>query len=71
MIKEARNEKNLKALVLRVNTPGGSAFASEIIREQVLAIKDRGIPIVVSSPDTPQATVFQELAKTMIESGQA
>ena len=48
MIKEARNEKNLKALVLRVNTPGGSAFASEIIREQVLAIKDRGIPIVVS-----------------------
>jgi protease-4 len=48
MIKEARNEKNLKALVLRVNTPGGSAFASEIIREQVLAIKDRDIPIVVS-----------------------
>lgn len=48
MIKEARNEKNLKALVLRVNTPGGSAFASEIIREQVLAIKDLGIPIVVS-----------------------
>ena len=32
---------------------------------------DGGIPIVVSSPDTPQATVFQELAKTMIESGQA
>jgi protease-4 len=48
MIKEARNEKNLKALVLRVNTPGGSAFASEIIREQVLAIKGRDIPIVVS-----------------------
>ena len=48
MIKKARNEKNLKALILRVNTPGGSAFASEIIREQVLAIKDRGIPIVVS-----------------------
>jgi protease-4 len=48
MIKEARNEKNLKALILRVNTPGGSAFASEIIREQVLAIKDRDIPIVVS-----------------------
>ncbi|MDC0475135.1 signal peptide peptidase SppA, partial [Hyphomicrobiales bacterium] len=48
MIKEARNEKNLKALILRVNTPGGSAFASEIIREQVLAIKDLDIPIVVS-----------------------
>jgi len=32
---------------------------------------DGGIPIVVSAPDTPQATVFQELAKTMIENGQA
>ena len=48
LIKKARNEKNLKALVLRVNTPGGSAFASEIIREQILAIKKRDIPIVVS-----------------------
>lgn len=48
IIKKARNEKQLKALVLRVNTPGGSAFASEIIREQVLAIKERDIPIVVS-----------------------
>ena len=48
MIREARKEKNLKALILRVNTPGGSAFASEIIREQLMAIKDRNIPIVVS-----------------------
>ena len=48
LIKKARNEKNLKALVLRVNTPGGSAFASEIIREQILAIKERDIPVVVS-----------------------
>ena len=48
LIKKARNEKNLKALVLRVNTPGGSAFASEIIREQILEIKERDIPIVVS-----------------------
>lgn len=48
MIREARKEKNLKALILRVNTPGGSAFASEIIREQLMAIKERNIPIVVS-----------------------
>ena len=48
ILKKARNENQLKALVLRVNTPGGSAFASEIIREQILAIKDRDIPIVVS-----------------------
>ena len=33
---------------MRVNTPGGSAFASEIIREQILAIKERDIPVVVS-----------------------
>jgi len=32
---------------------------------------DGGVPIVVSSPDCPQATVFKELAKTLIENGQA
>ncbi len=41
-------EKNLKALVLRVDSPGGSALASERIRLAVLAAKKRGLPIVVS-----------------------
>ena len=48
LIKTAREEKNLKALVLRVNTPGGSAFASELIREELKEIKNLEIPIIVS-----------------------
>ena len=39
---------NLKALVLRVDSPGGSALASERIRQAVLAAKSKGLPVVVS-----------------------
>lgn len=46
-IRKARKDKNVKAIVLRVNSPGGSALASDIIwREVVLAKKDK---IVVAS----------------------
>ena len=48
LIRNARKEKNLKALILRVNTPGGSAFASELIREELMEIKNLDIPIIVS-----------------------
>ena len=48
LIRNARKEKNLKALILRVNTPGGSAFASELIREELMEIKNLNIPIIVS-----------------------
>jgi protease-4 len=41
-------ERDLKALVLRVDSPGGSALASERIRQAVLAAKARGLPVVVS-----------------------
>jgi protease-4 len=40
--------KDLKALVLRVDSPGGSTLASERIRQAVLEAKGRGLPIVVS-----------------------
>ncbi|HVF95382.1 MAG TPA: signal peptide peptidase SppA [Sphingomonas sp.] len=40
--------KNLKALVVRVDSPGGSVLASEEIRLAVLEAKKRGLPIVVS-----------------------
>ena len=41
-------KKNLKALVVRVDSPGGSALASERIRQAVLQAKARGLPVVVS-----------------------
>jgi protease-4 len=49
-IKKAREDKNVKAIVLRVNSPGGSALASDVIwRETILAKKEK--PLVVSMGD--------------------
>ena len=49
-IQKAKDDKNVKAIVLRVNSPGGSALASDIIwRELELAKKEK--PIVVSMGD--------------------
>ncbi|RYD59684.1 MAG: signal peptide peptidase SppA [Sphingomonadales bacterium] len=41
-------EKKLKALVVRIDSPGGSALASEQIRQAVLQAKGQGLPVVVS-----------------------
>ncbi len=48
LIKNAREDKQVKALVLRISSGGGSAFASEIIRQELLALKKSGKPVVVS-----------------------
>ena len=40
--------RNLKALVVRVDSPGGSTLASERIRRAVLDAKSRGMPVVIS-----------------------
>ncbi|KFZ38410.1 signal peptidase [Shewanella mangrovi] len=48
LLKKARFDDKIKAVVLRVDSPGGSAFASEQIRQQVLALKAAGKPVVVS-----------------------
>lgn len=47
-LRDARLNKNVKAIVLRVNSPGGSVSASELIRTEVQALKDEGKPVVVS-----------------------
>lgn len=41
-------ERNLKALVVRVDSGGGSALASEEIRQAILEVRRRGLPVVVS-----------------------
>jgi protease-4 len=48
LIREARLDKNIKAIVLRVDSPGGSAFASEVIRRECAMTRKAGKPIVVS-----------------------
>ncbi|CAM2742320.1 signal peptide peptidase SppA [Vibrio mytili] len=48
LLRQARNDSKVKAVVLRVDSPGGSAFASEVIRNEVEALKQAGKPVVVS-----------------------
>lgn len=48
LLREAAEDKSVKAVVLRINSPGGSASASEIIREEVEHLQQLGKPVVVS-----------------------
>lgn len=50
IIREIRNDGSVRALVLRVNSPGGSVFASEQIRRELELVAQK-IPLVVSMGD--------------------
>lgn len=47
-LRKIREDENVKALVLRVNSPGGSGLASEIMWRELQKVKEAGKPIVVS-----------------------
>ncbi|HEY8009815.1 MAG TPA: signal peptide peptidase SppA [Rudaea sp.] len=51
LIRRARENNKVKALVLRVNSPGGDAFASELIRREIELTKAAGKPVIVSMGD--------------------
>ena len=51
LIRQARLDEDVKAVVLRVDSPGGSVLASEQIYREVLALKAAGKPVVVSMSD--------------------
>jgi protease-4 len=48
LIRKARQDDDVKALVLRVDSGGGSAFASEVIRRELELARGDGLPVVVS-----------------------
>lgn len=48
LLRRARVDDKVKAVVLRVDSPGGSAFASEIIRNEIISLKEAGKPVVAS-----------------------
>lgn len=48
LIRQAREDEDIKAVVLRIDSGGGSAFASEIIRQEILSLQKAGKPVVVS-----------------------
>jgi protease-4 len=51
LIRAAREDRKTKALVLRVNSPGGEVYAAEQIRREVELTREAGIPVVVSMGD--------------------
>jgi protease-4 len=51
LIRQAREDENIKAVLLRVNSPGGSAFASEVVRRELELTKKAGKPVVISMGD--------------------
>lgn len=51
LIRAAREDEKVRAIVLRVRSPGGSAFASEQLRLELAAARKAGKPVVVSMGD--------------------
>lgn len=51
LVREARLESTVKALVLRVDSGGGSAFASEQIRREIQLTREAGKPVIISMGD--------------------
>ncbi|HEY4973884.1 MAG TPA: signal peptide peptidase SppA, partial [Steroidobacteraceae bacterium] len=51
LLREARQDDEIRAVVLRIDSPGGSVLASEQIYREVLALKKDGKPVVVSMGD--------------------
>ncbi|EWH07071.1 MULTISPECIES: signal peptide peptidase SppA [Pseudoalteromonas] len=48
LLRKARLDDKVKAVVLRIDSGGGSMFASEVIRAEVLALKAAGKPVIAS-----------------------
>jgi len=48
LIRQARLDRNIRAVVLRINSPGGSVNASEEIYREILAMRTAGKPVIVS-----------------------
>ncbi len=48
LIRDAREDEDVKAIILRVDSGGGSAFASEVIRRELEAAQEQGIKVIAS-----------------------
>ena len=51
LIRAAREDDRVKAVVLRIDSPGGDAYSSELIRREVAQTREEGKPVVVSMGD--------------------
>ena len=52
LLRQARYDDSVKAVVLRIDSPGGSMLASEVIRREIDAIREDGKPVIASMSST-------------------
>ena len=48
LLRRARNDDGVRAVVLRVDSPGGSEFAAQVIADEIKALREAGKPVVAS-----------------------
>lgn len=48
LLRRARHDDKVKAVVLRIDSPGGSAFASEVIGQEITLLREAGKPVIAS-----------------------
>ncbi|WNO61142.1 signal peptide peptidase SppA [Rheinheimera sp. MMS21-TC3] len=48
LLRRARHDDKVKAVVLRIDSPGGSAFASEVIGQEITLLRQAGKPVIAS-----------------------
>lgn len=48
LLREARFDEKVKAVVLRIDSPGGSAYASEVIGQEIRLLREAGKPVIAS-----------------------
>lgn len=52
LLRDALHDDSIKAVVLRIDSPGGSMFASEVIRREINALRNAGKPVIASMSST-------------------
>jgi len=48
LLRQARHDDKVKAVVLRIDSPGGSAYASEVIGQEISLLREAGKPVIAS-----------------------
>ncbi|MDV0446615.1 hypothetical protein MsAg5_04630 [Methanosarcinaceae archaeon Ag5] len=63
-IRQAANDKSVKAIVLRVNSPGGSPACAQEIVEEINRAQEMGTPVVVSMGDVAASAAYYVAAQS-------
>lgn len=57
-LRQASKDPNIKAVILRINSPGGTAAASQEIADEVRRLKESGVKVVTSMGDTAASGAY-------------